>query len=62
MKQELSLGIDIGSTTTKVVLLDGGTVLYHNYQRHLSRVRETTLEMLRGMQQAYPVESVRVTI
>lgn len=58
----ISLGIDIGSTTTKLVLTDGGEVIYENYRRHLSRVRETTLEMLREMQAQFPLGEVRVTL
>ena len=42
----LSLGIDIGSTTAKVVLVEDGKILYQNYQRHFSQVRQKTLELL----------------
>ncbi len=42
-----ALGIDIGSTTTKIFLADGGQVIYEKYERHLSRVREKTIEMLK---------------
>ena len=45
-KCSLSLGIDIGSTTAKVVLVEDGRVLYEKYERHLSQVRQKTLEML----------------
>lgn len=46
----LSLGIDIGSTTAKVVLRDGDHILYEKYERHLSQVRQKTLELLEEMQ------------
>ena len=42
----LTLGIDIGSTTAKIVVAEGGTVLYEAYQRHFSQVRQKTLELL----------------
>ena len=42
----LALGIDIGSTTAKVDLVDNGKVLYEKYQRHFSQVRQKTLELL----------------
>ena len=42
----LSLGIDVGSTTVKVVLLEGDQVLYEDYQRHMSQVRQKTLELI----------------
>lgn len=41
-----TLGIDIGSTTVKVVLRDGDKTLYSKYRRHFSKVREVALEML----------------
>ena len=41
-----SLGIDIGSTTAKVVLTDGGEVVYDRYERHFSFVRAKTLELI----------------
>ena len=48
MKQanSLTLGIDIGSTTAKVVLVEDGKIIYENYQRHFSQVRQKTLELL----------------
>ncbi len=41
-----TLGIDIGSTTAKLVLREGDRVLYQKYERHFSQVRQKTLEML----------------
>lgn len=35
----LSLGLDIGSTTVKAVVLDGGRVLFSDYRRHHADVR-----------------------
>ncbi|MGN0494236.1 MAG: acyl-CoA dehydratase activase [Acutalibacteraceae bacterium] len=43
---EYSLGIDIGSTTAKVVLRRGEEVLFERYERHFSQVREKTAELL----------------
>ena len=45
-----SLGIDIGSTTTKLVFMADGNIIYEKYQRHLSRARQTALEMLREIE------------
>lgn len=37
------VGIDIGSTTLKCVVLDsGGNIVYKSYERHLSRARQLT--------------------
>ena len=59
---EYHLGIDIGSTTAKLILLKGDTPVYDRYQRHLSRVRQTTLEMLYQMQKEVPVSRLSVTV
>ena len=42
MNYPLSLGVDIGSTTAKLVLMDGEKIIYQKYERHLSQVRQKT--------------------
>lgn len=43
-----SLGLDIGSTTVKVVLLDkDNNILFNRYERHHSNVREKALALLK---------------
>ena len=51
------LGIDIGSTTAKVVLTDGTNILFQAYERHFSQVREKLCEILKNND----VKSVTVT-
>ena len=46
-----NVGIDIGSTTVKVVVMEGDRVLYRVYRRHLSQVRQATLNALEGAKQ-----------
>ena len=46
-----NVGIDIGSTTVKVVVMEGDRVLYRVYQSHLSQVRQATLNALEGAKQ-----------
>ena len=41
-----SLGIDIGSTTVKIALMEGDRVLYERYERHYSQARQKILELL----------------
>ncbi len=50
LKNRLSLGIDIGSTTAKVVLIDDGKVVYEKYSRHFSQVRQKTIEMVQEIE------------
>ena len=57
-----ALGIDIGSTTAKLVLRDGERILYEKYERHFSQVRQKTLDMLSEMTGVSPNEEIRVAI
>ena len=57
------LGIDVGSTTVKVVAADEQfNILYSSYVRHFSRVRETVLAELQKVLKSFPGDySVSVT-
>ncbi|MCR4761539.1 MAG: acyl-CoA dehydratase activase [Oscillospiraceae bacterium] len=58
-----SLGIDVGSTTVKTVVIDENkTILSHCYQRHLSRVRETVAEQITALQEKFPDAQFRICI
>lgn len=49
-------GIDIGSTTVKLVLLDKrNNILYSNYRRHCAQTQETLIELLKDARQHAPV-------
>ena len=51
---DYAIGIDIGSTTVKVVVLDDQDhTIFHTYERHMSKVREKTAEMLRELSVIY---------
>ncbi len=41
-----AIGIDIGSTTAKIVVFCDGRLVYSCYERHFSQVRPKTLELL----------------
>ncbi len=57
------VGIDIGSTTVKVVVLDeGGAMLFHSYERHFSKVREKAAEQLRSVADILEGKEVRTVI
>ncbi len=57
-----SVGIDIGSTTTKIVVLDGAKRIYEKYERHMARVREKTVEMLRELIDTIGDSEIRLTV
>lgn len=58
----LKLGLDVGSTTLKAVLLDGNEPIFRKYVRHCSRISETAVEVLGEIDEAYPNETVSVSV
>jgi len=57
-----NIGIDIGSTTVKLVVMEGEKILYRIYQRHLSQVRQATLQALEGAKQFLKGDKFRAAI
>lgn len=46
-KQLYKLGIDIGSTTVKIAILDTeNNVLFSDYERHFANIQETLSDLL----------------
>ena len=59
----LRIGIDIGSTTVKVVVLDEqNKLLFRSYERHYSKARERAAETLRSIQDKLAGQQVRMVI
>ena len=57
------IGIDIGSTTVKTVVLDGsGNIVFRAYERHYSKVREKAAEQLRSASATLDGQKVRAVI
>ena len=44
---KVNLGIDIGSTTVKIVAVRNGEIIHKRYERHFSKVREKAVELVR---------------
>lgn len=60
---EFKIGIDVGSTTVKVVVLsDDDKLLYRSYERHFSQVREKTCELLEQAKDIVGNNPVRAVI
>ena len=57
-----TLGVDVGSTTVKTVILDGDKIVYSKYQRHFSKVRETTADQIREISEKFPDSKFKVSI
>ena len=59
----LRVGIDIGSTTVKVVVLDEqNKLLFRSYERHYSKTRERACETLRSISDMLSGQKIKVTI
>ena len=57
------IGIDIGSTTVKVVVLDEqNNLLFRSYERHYSKARERACETLRGLRDLLDGQELRLLI
>lgn len=51
----LFLGIDVGSTTVKAVVMDSAeNILFSTYQRHMSEVRKKIISILETINQKFP--------
>ena len=61
-KSTVYLGIDIGSTTAKLVAVENGEIIYSTYERHLSRVRQKTAELVRGLLEEMGDREVRAAV
>ena len=62
MNKIYSLGIDVGSTTVKTVILDGNEIIYNKYERHYSKVRETVSEQLKIIRDLYKGDKFKIAI
>lgn len=51
----MKIGIDVGSTTLKCVVLDeSNNMIFHSYERHFSQINEKTIELLEQLKREFP--------
>ena len=63
MKQVFAVGLDVGSTTIKVAVLDAQkNLLYNRYRRHFSDVRQTLYLLLEELVDTYPEAELSLTV
>ncbi len=61
MKEKIKIGIDIGSTTVKIVLIDRlGKIIYSDYQRHYSDTLKTVEKLLEESLEKYKEFSYQI--
>ena len=56
------IGIDIGSTTAKIVAVKDNRVVYSCYERHFSQVRPKTLELIKRVKDIVKDDGIKVAI
>lgn len=62
LDRPLTLGIDVGSTTVKMVVFDGETMLSSCYIRHLSMVKQTVSSSLKEIMENHPNRKFKLAI
>lgn len=59
----VKIGIDVGSTTMKVVALDeNNSLIYSDYQRHFSQIIEKSKEMLSSLEDAIGDQEIEISL
>ena len=60
----MQIGLDIGSTTIKIAVLDDtGNLLFKKYQRHYSQIADKILELHQEVKQKFPdIHTARLAI
>lgn len=54
---DMKIGLDVGSTTLKCVVLDNNeNLIFHSYERHYSQITEKTAFLLKQIKEKFPHE------
>ena len=56
----IKIGIDIGSTTTKIAVMDNGDFIYQKYIRHLSRQKQSVLDLLQEIKDTVSNSKIQI--
>lgn len=63
MESILNIGLDVGSTTVKVIVLNHKEeIVYKDYRRHFSDIKNTVVNLFSDMQVNFSESSLRLTI
>lgn len=46
MKKALNFGLDVGSTTVKIIVINNNNIIFQRYKRHFSDVKNTIIDLL----------------
>jgi len=62
-KESLHVGLDVGSTTVKIVVINGqDRMIYQSYQRHFSDVRKTMIGLIEEVCQRFSGQAFTITV
>lgn len=63
MRDKIYLGLDVGSTTVKAVVLDKNRhTLHHTYERHYSDIRSTVVKVMTDIHETFGDREVHVAV
>lgn len=63
MSELLHVGLDVGSTTVKIVIMNNNLeTIYTNYKRHFSDTKNTVCSVLENLIQLYPEYSYTICL
>ncbi|MBP3708759.1 MAG: 2-hydroxyacyl-CoA dehydratase [Clostridia bacterium] len=63
MEKILHVGLDVGSTTVKIVVLDSHlNIIYQNYERHFSDTKNTVCNVLEKLESNYPNSKFTISL
>lgn len=63
MRRRFHLGLDIGSTTAKIIVLDHNeNIIYHVYQRHFSDIKSIIAKLLKDVYPKFEIEEVTIMV
>ncbi|ERI89612.1 putative CoA-substrate-specific enzyme activase [Clostridiales bacterium oral taxon 876 str. F0540] len=63
MDRLLRLGLDAGSTTVKLVILDeNNNIIYHRYERHYSDIKKTILNLVKETFDLFKDSTITITV
>ena len=63
MNKTLHVGLDVGSTTVKIVVLDSNqNIIYKNYERHFSDTKNTVCNVLETLEKDYPNHNFTISL
>ena len=63
MNEILHVGLDVGSTTVKIIVMDNNkNTIYSDYRRHFSDAKKTVCDFLEELLMKYPSSSFTIAL